>query len=111
MIEVPVSVRLKRCFDAGDTMALFPLLGDWPTEDLRALLADVDAYHRGINAAIEAAHKELAFKPENFLNRSRSKTVDDSSRDRHMEQLAMCSEICSVAILYLKQRGIGVPND
>lgn len=96
-----VSRRLQKCFDAGGTLALFPLLKDWNKAELQSLLADVEAYDAAMTAVIEYAHREIAFQPANFLSRSRSKAADRAAEAAHFENLAMCAEICSVVYHYL----------
>jgi len=98
-----VTDRLKACFDAGDVLALFPLLKDWNTAELRALVKDVEKFHTENADALEGGYKELVFRPENFLSRSRSKALDHAATRSGMDLMAMCSEILSVAEFYLGQ--------
>lgn len=93
--------RLQKCIDAGSVEALFPLLKDWPEEELRALLDDIDAHYEQYNQKIDEAYQEHVFKPENFFNKTRSKTLDKVRDEYKMTILIMCSEISSVALYYL----------
>lgn len=96
--------RLRACLDAGDVVALFPLLKDWPEVELLALIADVEAFHEESAKSLEVGHRELAFKPENFLSRARSKALDTAVKGKDMELMAMSSEIISVALFYLEEK-------
>lgn len=55
--------RLQRCIEAGDVFALFPLLKDWPADELRALLKDIEAHYAETQKRIQAVQNELSFKP------------------------------------------------
>ena len=100
----PVTPRLRACFDAGGTVALFPLLKDWSKAELRALLADAKAYNTAVQPIIDQAHGDLALKAENFLSATRSASVDAARRQVEIDLLAMCSEIVSVCYFYLGEK-------
>lgn len=93
--------RLQKCIDAGGIVELFPLLSDWTKDELRALCADIDALYAEQEAAIDKAYTEQVFKIENFFNAQRAETVHQAADDARMNNLAMCSEIYSVALLLL----------
>lgn len=97
--------RLKSVLAVGGTEALFPFLKDWSTEELKALLNDVDAHHTFLEAVTDAAWQETAIRSEFFFNRAASAELDKQHRRMKVEILGMCSEICSVAIYYLGERG------
>src|SRR5271157_5780606 len=42
--EIP-SERLKKCFAAGNVIALFAVLKDWPLEELKAAGEDLQLFH------------------------------------------------------------------
>jgi hypothetical protein len=92
--------------EIGDTLALFPVLKDWTTEELQALLNDVDEFSAANNEAIDAAWGKVVLKPEVFFNRALSKDVDRLRDEKKMTVLSVMSEICSVAIFYLHERGV-----
>lgn len=97
----PVTPRLQACFEAGSTVALFPILKDWSAAELRALLEDVEAYNTAVLPIIQQAFGDLAIKPENFFSKDRSASIDEAKHQIELDLLAVCSEICSVALLYL----------
>ncbi len=95
--------RLKKCVETGDVLALFPLLKDWSQDELRALLADIEAQCAEAIEKNDAKHRELAFEPTNFFSRARSKAVDDAAKQAHIQIVGMLSEIASVALYYLRE--------
>ena len=97
--------RMNKVLAAGSTTALFPVLKDWSTEELKALLKDVDAHYDFLEGATDTAWKDAALQPEHFFNRSASAELDAQRKKLKIEILGMCSEICSVAIFYLRERG------
>lgn len=97
--------RLRKVIEVGDTLKLFPLLQDWSTPELKALLHDVDVYNRVVNKQIDAGWAEGALLPEFFFDRGASKQLDAARDDAKMHVMQICSEICSVAIFYLQERG------
>jgi len=99
------SDRLKRVLAVGETLALFPVLKDWTTEELKALLVDVDAYYDHIMVEIENAWKVKALQPENFFYRGKADAIDKERKDASLGIMATCSEICSVVFYYLGERG------
>ena len=99
------SERLKAVFAVGGTIALFPVLKDWSTVELRALLADVDAYYDFLNAATDAAWQDTVLQVDYFFNRGKSALLDKQFKQMKIEILGMCSEICSVVYYYLNERG------
>jgi hypothetical protein len=98
--------RLRKCIDAGDVLALFPLLKDWPDDELVALVADVEAIGQEAESVIDANYRTEAMRVENFFSRERSAAVDQAHRDARMQVFAMASEIISVALYYLGERGV-----
>ena len=95
------SERLQKAMSAGDVLSLFPLLADWPDEELRALIADAEEYCSKLDEAINLAHREMAFRPENFFSRERSAAIDLVTEQKDLDTLAMGAEIISVALFYL----------
>jgi len=96
------SERLKRCIDAGSVECLFPLLSKWSEEELQALVADLDDYYEEVTTEFEATFQREAFRPEVFLNKQASQRLDAAHKQAHLDAMAMCSEIGSVAFYYLK---------
>jgi hypothetical protein len=107
------SERLQRVLEIGDTLALFPVLRDWTTKELQALLEDLDEFSAANYKAIDEAWKQIAFKQEVFLSRALSKDLDKIRDEKKMTVLTVMSEICSVAIFYLHERGVAteVPDE
>jgi hypothetical protein len=106
------SERLKQVLAIGDTLALFPVLKDWPTEELQALLTDVGEYAEASSTAIDNAWKKTATKHGLFNadNARHLKFLDGMRDEKKMELMMVTSEICSVAIHYLHERGIETPD-
>lgn len=102
------SDRLKKVLEIGDTLALFPVLKDWPTAELQALLEDVEWYTDVSYAAIQKAWEKTAMEPSLFFNAENAKLLDRARDEKRMEVVMIASEICSVAIFYLSERGIKV---
>jgi hypothetical protein len=96
-----MTARLQKCLAAGEVLALFPLLRDWPESELRALLDDVAAFHRQSLTALDSGYGGEALKAENFLSPVRSKALDDARDEVAMRLMITCSEIASVAMYYL----------
>jgi hypothetical protein len=99
------SDRLRKVLEIGDVEGLFPVLKDWPAEELQALLKDVEDYALFADAAIDRAWEATAFRPDVFLDSAASKFVDYIRDEARVELIAATSEICSVASFYLGQRG------
>jgi hypothetical protein len=99
------SDRLRRVLEIGDVVGLFPMLKDWPTEELQALLKDVEDYALFADAAIDRAWASTAFRSDVFLNPDASKMLDHIRDEARVELIAATSEISSVAIFYLNERG------
>ncbi len=109
-LEKP-SVRLQKVLEVGDTLALFPVLKDWTTEELLALLKDVEWLAEVSLAAIDQAWKKTALEPNLFFNAANSKALDEARREAELDVVAMTSEIASVAIYYLNERGVNVETE
>jgi len=105
---VGMTPRLKICVEAGDVLRLFPLLKDWTEDELRALLKDIEAFHDEGTKQIEKAHETEIFKAENFLSKARSRVLDRSVDQAHLDLLAICAEIASVAMFYLGDEDVDV---
>lgn len=101
--QVAASKRLAACIELGNMPDVFTLLKTWPVEELQALVDDADAFYTAGCAAITEAWKEGALKPENFFSPDRAKALDDARDQAHIDLLAMCSEISSVAQMYLRE--------
>jgi hypothetical protein len=102
------SDRLKTVLAVGDTLALFPVLKDWPTEELQALLEDLEWYTDVSLKAIGEAWAKTAMEPSLFFDAANAKFLDNIRDEKKMEVMMVMSEICSVAIYYLYERGIEV---
>jgi len=100
------SERLQKVLKIGDTMALFPEFKDWTTEELQALLTDVEQFAEQQYKAIDDAWNKVAFKPEKFFNPKAAHSLDKLRDERRLAVTAVMSEICSVAIFYLNERGV-----
>lgn len=92
--------RLKRCLDAGSLMDLFPLLSDWPLDELKELVKDVEKFHEETIGNLETGHKTESLLPQNFFSKESSDALDGffESVSEHVE--IVCSEILSVALYY-----------
>jgi uncharacterized protein YktA (UPF0223 family) len=97
---------LQSVLEVGDTLALFPVLKDWSTEELQALLADIDAFSAATNKAIDKTWAQIAVKPDIFFSKRGSQQIDKLRDNKKMNVLMVLSEICSVAIFYLDRRGV-----
>jgi hypothetical protein len=62
-----VTERLQKCIDAGEVVELFPLLKEWPEDELKALVNYCGKLHEEFMAEVGVKYKEAVFKPENFL--------------------------------------------
>lgn len=100
------SDRLQKVLEIGDTMALFPILRGWTTEELQALIEDAGEFYEATDKAIDEAWKRLAFQPDNFLGAGQSREIDKARDEKKIMVLSVMSEICSVAIFYLNERGV-----
>src|SRR5271170_1618878 len=70
------SDRLRKAIGAGDVLALFPLLKDWSTEELAALIEDVDEFALASNEAIDKAWKTVVFQSPAFFDKAVSRDLD-----------------------------------
>jgi hypothetical protein len=100
------SERLRKVLEVGSVLDLFPVLKDWSTYELQALLKDVDSFAAAQYAAIDEAWKKAVFRQEVFLNSKASKFVDRAKDESKIRVMTAMSEICSVAIFYLQERGV-----
>jgi hypothetical protein len=103
--------RMQKVLDVingGNTMDLFPVLKEWSTEELLALLTDVEAYHESGQVEIQKGWEESAFTLQNFFDPNAAKELDNARNHLRMLLMGMCSEICSVAFYYLNERGVNV---
>jgi hypothetical protein len=103
VVDTIPSARLKKCFRSGDVVGMFPLLRTWFKEELRALLKDVELFHK------VSLEKLLRKADEWIKNLGKSKT-DNTIRAavKHAHDtlafrlMVVCSEINSVALYYLE---------
>jgi len=102
------SERLQRAFDAGSVMDLFPILKDWSTDELQALVKDAEKFTSHADKKIDAAWEATIFKSEVFFNSAASKEADALREMGKLEIMMIMSEICSVAFFYLEERGVKV---
>jgi hypothetical protein len=109
----PGGERLRRVLRVGDTLALFPVLKDWPTEELQALVLDAEVFMTQAHADIDKAWAELALTPAAFFDQRASRELDRVREEKKFEFMCIMSEICSVAIFYLNERGakVGFPGE
>ena len=98
-IQIPE--RLKTCLKAGSAVALFPILKDWPKEELRELLADIDVHWKAADAKIDETWQKFAFREEVFFNPKASQRIDDDVKALRAELSGILSEVSSVALYYL----------
>ena len=96
-----ISDRLQKALDAGDVLALFPLLKDWPADELNALMEDARAYQAASSAAIDEGWEKLAVQPSIFFDKTISEELDRVRDEKKMEIMFTAAEICSVALFYL----------
>jgi hypothetical protein len=107
-VVVQPSERLQKVLSAGDVLALFPLLKDWPTDELQALLKDIEEYTAANYDTIDREWEKFIFQPAAFFDQAVSRKLGRVRDEKKMEVMAVMSEICSVAILYLERRGVEV---
>jgi hypothetical protein len=84
---------LAKCYEAGDVLALFPLLMDWEDANLSQLLTECDEAAR----MVDERYGELATSAPYFFSKHRSDSLDKARFDLTMQ----LSEIASVALHYL----------
>lgn len=94
---------LRKAMDAGNVMALFGVLETWSQADLKQLIIDAENWADTLQGIIDKVHAQLAFRPENFFSKERSKAVDDAVTKQHAEVFVQCAEITSVALFYIKE--------
>ena len=99
------SDRLQECIGAGSVTALFALLQDWPAQKLTCLLSDIEIFSVAENSEIEKAWEGDAFQPDVFFDASKSALIDEARDKAKINVLAVCSEIASVAMYYLRAKG------
>jgi hypothetical protein len=108
-----VTERLQKCIDAGEVVELFPLLKEWPEDELKALVNYCGKLHEEFMAEVGVKYKEAVFKPENFFNQTRAKALDEAKKEAFFTSLAICSEVSYVAQFYLERMGkpLKINND
>jgi len=94
--------ELKRAIDAGVNGATLGPLRNWSQEDLKRLIEQCDGFYQEFHPRLIEAYGELALLPQNFLNHKRSMELDESLDRVDFEVLAMCSEICAAAMVFLE---------
>jgi hypothetical protein len=104
------SERFMRVLKVHNTLDLFPLLCDWPTEELLALDKDVETYVEFAYAAVDKGWGKMAFEPPIFLNAAASMVLDQTRDSIKMQITEVAAEILSVAYFYLHQRGVEIPG-
>ncbi len=98
------SERLRKCFGAGGMLALLPLLGGWPEDELRALLGDVEAFHGVSLEKIRARALEMRKGTKRGKAGTGVRAVLKRAQERvEMRLTVMCSGISSVAQHYLHE--------
>ncbi len=97
------SERLRQCFRSGGVVGLFPVLGKWSQEELKALLKDVELFHQvsleKLDRKVKAWTKGLGHGQADNNLRAAVKHAHDTVAFRLM---AVCSEVNSVAMYYIK---------
>lgn len=93
---------LEKAVAAGSIDALFPMLADWSDDDLNRLVYEADVFCEKSQELIEWAWKDLAILPQNFMNKKAAKALDDERKRAEMDVVAMCAEVSSVALYFLK---------
>ena len=82
---------------------MFPVLGKWPQKELKALLKDVELFHQvsleKLGYKVKQWTKGLGHSKADTTLRAAAKHAHDAVAFRLM---AVCSEIDSVAIYYIK---------
>jgi hypothetical protein len=99
------SARLKSVLKVGDTLALFPVLKDWPTDELQALLKDIEEFTVLELDSIDERCNEAATRFNASTNPRLARAVDRLRNEKKFLVIAVLAEIGSVAIYYLDQRG------
>ena len=102
--KVP-SDRLRKAVAAGSVERLFFVLKDWPIRELKALLRDVNAFYDLTMKRLDDKWQELVFRPEIFLSKKASEVVDAGRDHARRRLLSVCSEISSVALFYVGEKG------
>jgi hypothetical protein len=92
-----ITARLDRCFSAGSIDGLFPILKNWPLEELDALIHDIDRYAHGARESIKAQY--LKWLADTKTESSREL---EAVRDREIFGIEIITgEIYGVALYYL----------
>jgi hypothetical protein len=111
---MPPSNRLKQTLEVGNVLALFPILKDWSTDELKALIQDANDLCAATQDEIDKAWKCLAFQPTVLLSPNKQfQELAHVCDEGKLKVAAALSEICSVAMFYLEQRGVEIklPGD
>lgn len=95
------SERLNKVLAIGSTDALFSFLADWPKDELRALLDDVDSFGKEQEQNIEKGINVALFEKGYFLSNKATKMTMERAQKARDHLVGVLSEICSVALLYL----------
>ena len=102
-VDIIPSERLKKCFRAGGVVGLFPVLSQWSQEEIKALLKDVELFHRTslekLDRKVQKWIKDLGNSRADNSVRAAIKHAHDTLAFRLM---VVCSEIDSVAMYYVK---------
>jgi hypothetical protein len=104
--EEMMSDRMKAAVATGNIFKLAELLDGWTTEELKVLLVDVNAYYEECMGRLHDKYGEMIFKPEVFFNPKAASLVNVASHEVEIGVLGTCSEISSVAMCILEERGI-----
>lgn len=104
MGDATMTDRLKRCLDAGSLMDLFPLLSDWPLDELKELIKDVEKFHEETIRNLESGYKKESLLPQNFFSQERPRALDGFFKPASEHVEIVCSEIISVALFYKELR-------
>jgi hypothetical protein len=103
-MSVEIPPRLLALQMAGSSIALFPLLATWPTEELEALIQDCDVTCEHILRSLNDGYGNLATQAEYFFNPIRSRHLDEARKGKEIEIVGMFSEIAAVALYEIESR-------
>src|SRR5271157_401402 len=107
--EIP-SERLKKCFAAGNVIALFAVLKDWPLEELKAAGEDLQLFHDVAVKGIEATADKFAkkyIKQRGKVTKASTAFVAEEKDKAICKLDIVCAEIMSVIVYYMTERKAG----
>jgi hypothetical protein len=105
-----MSSRLKTAIATGGIFKLAEVLDGWSTEELQALLVDANAQYGEFMKELHGKQGEALLKPAIFFNDKAASEVNEIAHKAEIDVLGVYSEICSVAMMVLEERGIIVED-